>query len=175
MAIDSSKTYLLMANHVSIFDVPLLKAYIPHYCIGVEAHHQFKWPVYGWLISRLGTIPIERTSIYSSMRSMEKAKVLLQAHTSIAILPEGGRTLNGSIQPFKKMPFHLAKQAEVGIIPIGLSGLYKLKPKGKWHITPTTITIYFGDPITSETVNKLSIEELKDHVRDQIIDLIIEP
>ena len=75
--IDRSKTYLLMSNHVSLFDVPLLKAYIPIYFKGVEAHHQFKWPFYGWLITRLEAIPIERDNIYSSMRSIKKVNKLL--------------------------------------------------------------------------------------------------
>jgi len=172
--IDSSKTYLLMSNHVSLFDVPLLKAYIPIYFKGVEAHHQFKWPFYGWLITRLEAIPIERNNIYASMRSIKKANKLLDKGTSIAILPEGTRTLTGEMQPFKKMPFTLAKKAGVDIIPIGLSGLYKLKPKGSWHITPSTITINFGDPITSEEVNDLSVEELRDKIYDSIKSLVTE-
>jgi 1-acyl-sn-glycerol-3-phosphate acyltransferase len=107
---DRSKTYLFMANHVSLFDVPLLKAYIPIYFKGVEAHHQFKWPFYGWLITRLEAIPIERNNIYASMRSIKKANKLLDKGTSIAILPEGTRTLNGNMQPFKRCLSHLQKK-----------------------------------------------------------------
>ena len=173
--LNNSKTYLLMSNHVSLFDVPLLKAYIPIYFKGVEAHHQFKWPFYGWLITRMEAIPIERDNIYSSMRSIKKVNKLLDKGTSIAILPEGTRTLTGEMQSFKKMPFMLAKKAGVDIIPIGLSGLYKLKPKGSWHITPSTITIKFGDPITSEVVNALSLEELRDLVYENIKSLVTEP
>ncbi|MBT3756064.1 MAG: hypothetical protein HOK80_08865 [Candidatus Cloacimonetes bacterium] len=173
--LDKSKTYLLMSNHVSLFDVPLLKAYIPIYFKGVEAHHQFKWPFYGWLVTRLGTIPIERDNIYASMRSIRKANKILNKGTSIAILPEGTRTITGEMQPLKKMPFMLAKKAGVDIIPIGLSGLFKLKPKGSWHITPSTITINFGDAIKSEAVNELSIEELRDEVELSIKDLVTEP
>lgn len=173
--IDRSKTYLLMSNHVSLFDVPLLKAYIPIYFKGVEAHHQFKWPFYGWLITRLEAIPIERDNIYSSMRSIKKANKILDKGTSIAILPEGTRTLTGKMQPFKKMPFMLAKKAGVDIIPIGLSGLFKLKPKGSWHITPSTITINFGEAIMSEVVSDLSVEELRDKVYESIESLVTEP
>ena len=173
--IDKSKTYLFMSNHVSLFDVPLLKAYIPIYFKGVEAHHQFKWPFYGWLITRLEAIPIERDNIYASMRSIRKVNKLLDNGTSIAILPEGTRTLTGEMQPFKKMPFMLAKKAGVDIIPIGLSGLFKLKRKGSWHITPSTITITFGDPIKSKIVNDLSLEELRDKVYESIESLVTEP
>ena len=170
--IDRSKTYLLMSNHVSLFDVPLLKAYIPIYFKGVEAHHQFKWPFYGWLVTRMETIPIERDNIYASMRSIKKANKQLEQGTSIAILPEGTRTLTGKMQSFKKMPFMLAKKAGVDIIPIGLSGLFKLKPKGSWHITPSTIIIKFGDPIKSDVVNDLNIEELRDKVYKSIESLV---
>ena len=173
--IDRSKTYLLMSNHASMFDVPLLKAHIPIYFIGVEAHHQFKWPFYGWLVTRMNAIPIVRDNIYASMRSIKKAKKQLDQGTSIAILPEGTRTLTGEMQPFKKMPFMLAKKAGVDIIPIGLSGLFKLKPKGSWHITPSTITIKFGDAIKSEVVNDLSVEELRDKVYESIESLVTEP
>ena len=173
--IDKSKTYLLMSNHVSLFDVPLLKANIPIYFKGVEAHHQFKWPFYGWLVTRMDTIPIVRDNIYASMRSIKKANKQLDQGTSITILPEGTRTLTGKMQPFKKMPFMLAKKAGVDIIPIGLSGLFKLKPKGSWHITPSTITINFGDPINSEVVNDLSVEELRDKVYESIESLVTKP
>ena len=173
--IDSSKTYLLMSNHASLFDVPLLKAYIPIYFKGVEAHHQFKWPFYGWLITRLEAIPIKRDNIYASMRSIKKVNKLLDKGTSIAILPEGTRTLTGEMQPFKKMPFMLAKKAGKSIIPIGLSGLYKLKPKGSWHITPSTITINFGDEITAKEINDLTLEELRDKVYESIKSLVTEP
>jgi len=173
--LDKSKTYILMANHVSLFDVPLLKAYIPIYFKGVEAHHQFKWPFYGWLVTRLGTIPINRDNAYASMKSIKKANTILSHGTSIAILPEGGRTLTGEMRPFKKMPFMLAKKAGVDIIPIGLSGLFKLKPKGSWHITPTNITINFGKPITTEEIENLTTDELKELVRDKIQALVKEP
>lgn len=170
--LDKNKTYLLMANHESMFDVPLLKAYIPVYCKGVEAHHQFNWPVYGTFIKRLGTIPIERENVYASIRSIKKAQKVLENGTSIAIMPEGHRTLNGELQPFKKLPFHLAKKVKVDISPIGLSGLYKLKKKGSWLITPTNITINFGEAITADAIKTLSIEDLRSKLFVSIKELI---
>ncbi len=172
--LNESKTYLLMSNHVSLFDVPLLKAYIPVYFKGVEAHHQFKWPFYGWLIKRLGTIPIRRDSFFASMKSLEKASTELENGISIAILPEGSRTISGKLRPFKKMPFKLAKKANLDIVPIGLSGLFKLKPKISWHITPSKITINFGDPITAVEIQDLTLEELRQKVREKIVSLVNE-
>ena len=167
-----NQTYLFMSNHVSLFDIPLLAAYIPIFVRAVEALRQFKWPVYGWAIRRLGNIPIDRKNIHASIRSIKRTEQVLKNGTSIAILPEGHRTLDGKIRPFKKLPFHLAKQAKVPLIPIGLSGLFQLKNKGSWVIRPRPITIRFGRPISPETIEKLSKEELNSLIRDQISALI---
>jgi 1-acyl-sn-glycerol-3-phosphate acyltransferase len=167
-----NRTYLFMANHSSLFDLPVLAAYIPTSFRGVEASRQFKWPVYGWVIKRLGNIPIDRKNIYASIRSIKKTEETLKNGTSIVILPEGHRTPDGRLRPFKKLPFHLAKQAKVPVIPIGLSGLFQLKNKGSWLIRPGTVTVRFGQPVSPEEIEKLSKEELNVHIYNQISALI---
>jgi len=169
-----NQTCLFMSNHVSLFDIPLLAAYIPIFVRAVEALRQFKWPVYGWAIRRLGNIPIDRKNIHASIRSIKRTEQVLKNGTSIVILPEGHRTLDGKLRPFKKLPFHLAKQAKVPIIPIGLSGLFQLKNKGSWVIQPRPITIRFGRPVSSEAIEKLSKEDLNSFIYDQI-SILIDP
>ena len=173
--IDTRTTHLFMANHVSLFDVPLLGATIPQVVQGVEAKEQFSWPIYGWTIRRLGNIPIDRKNIHSSIRSLRKVEKLLQKGRSIIIMPEGHRTLDGKLRPFKKLPFHLAKQADVAIAPIGLSGLYSLKPKGSWMVRPTRLKVKFGNIISLDTVRSLSVQELMDRTRKAIQALVERP
>ncbi len=168
----SNQTCLFMSNHVSLFDIPLLEAYIPTFVRALEALRQFKWPVYVWAIRRLGNIPIDRKNIHASIRSIKKTERVLKKGKSIVILPEGHRTLDGRLGPFKKLPFHLAKQAKVPIIPLGLSGLFQLKSKDSWVIRPRPITIRFGKPVSSEAIEKLSKEDLNSFIHDQISALI---
>ena len=170
--VEKNKTYLFMSNHESLFDIPLLEAYIPTFVRGVEALRQFKWPVYGWAIRLGGNIPIDRKNIHASIKSMKVTKKALKKGKSIIILPEGHRTLDGNLGPFKKLPFHLAKQAGVPVIPIGLSGLFELKNKGSWLIRPRPVKIAFGQPIPPEKIQTLSTEELRDYVREKIQKLI---
>jgi 1-acyl-sn-glycerol-3-phosphate acyltransferase len=150
--VEPQKTYLFMCNHSSLFDIPLLEAYIPTFVRGVEALRQFKWPVYGWVIKRLGNIPIDRKNIHASIRSMKTTEQSLKGGMSIVILPEGHRTLDGNLGAFKRLPFHLAKQAGVPIFPIGISGLFQLKQKGSWLIRPRPVSIKFGEPMDVETI-----------------------
>ncbi len=171
-SVERDKTYLLMSNHESLFDIPLLEAYVPTFVRGVEALRQFKWPVYGWAVRRVGNIPIDRNNIHASIRSMKLTEKILKKGKSIIILPEGHRTRDGNLGPFKKLPFHLAKKAGVPIIPIGLSGLFELKHKGSWLIRPRPIDIKFGQPISPDKILTLSTEELRDFVREKILTLI---
>lgn len=168
-------TYLFMANHVSLFDPPLLGGFIPGTVRGLEAHLHFSWPLYGLVMKRLGNIPVDRENIHKSAISFRKVLILLESGRSMIILPEGHRTLDGKIKPFKKLPFAMAKQTNIGIIPIGLSGLYHLNRKGSWIIKPSKIKISFGPEITRDKIASLSIIELRDHVQNEIARLIERP
>jgi len=167
-----NKTYLYMANHVSLFDIPLLGGYIPGYARGVEADRQHAWPLYGRAMSRLGNIPINRKNIFSSLNSIDKTASIITEGKSMIILPEGHRTMDGELREFKSFPFLLAKKVEVEIIPIGLSGLFTLKNKNSWIINPNKLKIRFGKPIRVETIKEFTTKELRDKVRDEIKSLI---
>lgn len=170
--IQPNRNYLFMANHVNIFDIPLLEGFTPTYVRAIEALRQFKWPVYGWVIRRLGNIPIDRKNIHSSIRSMKRAEEFVHTGKSLFVLPEGHRTPDGKLQPFKRLPFYLAKQAGIPIIPVGLSGLCRIKQVGSYMIRPAPITIRFGEPLDTQTVESTSADELSDLVRERIQDLI---
>ncbi|MBN2103254.1 1-acyl-sn-glycerol-3-phosphate acyltransferase [bacterium] len=173
--VDKQKTLLFMANHVSLFDVPVLEGTIPVFVRAVEADRQFKWPVYGWAVRRFGNIPISRESVHASIRSLNLLKERLKSGMSMVILPEGHRTLDGKMRPFKKLPFHIAKDADVEILPVGLSGLFYLKAKKSWVIRPTRIKVRFGKSIPRSIMQRLSALELRDHVKAKIAELIERP
>jgi len=114
--IDPQKSYLFMSNHVSLFDIPLLGGFVPGLVRGLEAQRQHRWPLYGQVMGRLGSIPIERENIHGSINSMRKTEMAINEGVSIIILPEGHRTLDGNLKPFKKLPFYLAKKVYKEIV-----------------------------------------------------------
>ncbi len=172
---DHGKSYIFMPNHVSFFDIPLLGGYIPNFTRGLQAAEQFRWPVFGWFISRIGNIPIERKNARASLASLKKAAQRLHSGTSIIIMPEGTRTRTGELQRFKKMPFQLVKLAEADIVPIGLSGLHRFKARNSWVVRPGEIKVKFGAPILFRDAKELSLEALRDLVRDRISGMIERP
>jgi 1-acyl-sn-glycerol-3-phosphate acyltransferase len=170
--LDPARPYLYMCNHVSLFDMPLLGGWVPGILRSVEAERQFHWPLYGLAVRRVGNIPIRREEVFSSVASLRKALRLLGRRRSLVIMPEGGRTMDGKLRPFKRLPFLLAKQAGVDLVPVGMSGLFSLKSKRSWHIRPGPLKLAFGRVIPAATVARLSIDELRDLTRDRILGLI---
>jgi 1-acyl-sn-glycerol-3-phosphate acyltransferase len=173
--VEPGKTYLYMANHVSLFDIPLLGGFVPGFVRGVEARRQHQWLFYGWVMGRLGNIPIDRENIHQSIKTIRQTISIIKDGMSVIILPEGHRTLDGKLRQFKKLPFYLAKEVDCDIVPIGLSGLYSLKRKGSWIIHPNTIKIKFGDPIPIGEIQSLPVIDLRDKVKSKIQDLIERP
>ena len=163
--------YLYMFNHVSMFDQFMIGAYIPHYVTAVAAVEVFKYPIWGYIIKKYGVIPIIRQKIRKAIGSLNLAEKAIKDGTSFLISPEGTRTTTGEIGPFKKGPFHLAKNTKVTIVPIGLIGGFKAKKKNDWRINPGVLTIVFGKPIHSNEYQELNIEELRNLVLKRIIGL----
>ena len=163
--------YLYMFNHVSMFDQFMIGAYIGHYITAVAAIETFRYPIFGLILKKYGIIPIVRQKIRKAIASLKDAEEAIKQGTSFLISPEGTRTLNGKIGPFKKGPFHLAKNTNATIVPIALKGGFRAKRKNDWRLHPGVLTVVFGDPITSINYKKLDIKELRDLVLKKIIEL----
>jgi 1-acyl-sn-glycerol-3-phosphate acyltransferase len=159
--LDPDRTYLLMGNHQSLFDLFVIPAAIPLIFTGVEAARHFKIPVWGYLIRKWGCIPIERKNLEQAQKSLALAKQTLDRGLSIAILPEGHRTRTGKMGPFKKGPFHLAKATCAPLVPFGISGLYQFQHKGGLVITPGEVRVRIGRPVLSKAYAHLSVDELR--------------
>ncbi len=162
--IDPDNTYLIMGNHQSLFDLFVIPAAIPLCFVGVEAAYHFKIPVWGYLIRKWGCIPIDRENIKKTFKSLEKARQTLLSGMSIAILPEGHRTLTGEMAFFKKGPFYLARKAESDILPFAVTGLFEFQQKGRLLLKPGKVTFNIGRPVKYDEFKNLSIEALRQRI-----------
>jgi 1-acyl-sn-glycerol-3-phosphate acyltransferase len=166
--IKMGEPYLIMGNHQSLFDVFVVPSAIPICFVGVEAAYHFYLPVWGYLVRKWGCIPIERKNLEKAILSLDLARETLASGMSIGVLPEGHRTRTGEMGPFKKGPFHLAKEAKATILPFGTLGLFEYNPKGSFILNPGNVTVNIGRPIPYEVFRDLSVEELKQYLFDII-------
>jgi 1-acyl-sn-glycerol-3-phosphate acyltransferase len=168
---DKNKSYIFMANHTSLVDVPLMGAYLPVFANALEAHSHFKWPLYRHLIKAYGQIPINRSSVQKSVRSFELASQKVNQGTSIIVFPEGHRTRDGKLRSFKKLPFTMAKQTHADIIPIGIKGMWEVCGGESFFLYPGKLHMNFGEAISHQQIQEMTEKEISDLVRKRIIQL----
>ena len=161
-------TYIIMMNHSSFLDVFIFPLIPRGHYTGVSATKNFKIPVFSTLIRRIQAIPIERKNLKAAIESIKKAEKVLKQNIHIGILPEGTRTLNGSLGPLKKGGFHMAINTGTSIIPVGVSGAFDFKPKNRWWFRPGPITINIGDAINPNIYGELGIDGLKNKVAEAL-------
>jgi 1-acyl-sn-glycerol-3-phosphate acyltransferase len=139
---------ILVANHESWFDVLVLAAHLPvSYCF-VGKKELVSIPVFGPAWRACGNIPIDRHDRDAAIEALDRAGARLRQDGGVVILfPEGTRSPDGDLLPFKKGPFMLALKLGVPVIPVGLSGSRRVMPKGSWRIRPGPVQVRIGRPI----------------------------
>jgi len=149
-------TVLFLANHTSFIDpVPIVEA-LPRRVAILAKESLFKIPVVGWAFWLAGFVPVNRSSRESAIESVEKAAQRLKAGTSFLAYPEGTRSYDGRLLPFKRGVFVMAIRAGVPIVPMVAIGVHRLMPKGTWKIRPGRVWVRFGEPIETSSY---SLEE----------------
>lgn len=168
---DFKQSYILMPNHVTFWDIPVICSTLPNYTFGIEAESHFSWPIYGFFIKKYGTLPINRKNMKASLRTFEQAAENMKAkNASLLVFPEGHRSDTGKIQEFKKIPFWMAQTVKVPILPCGTTGLLELAPKG-FFIHPCKVLVRYGQPVPVEDYINLKPEEAAAKVRQIVISL----
>lgn len=154
-----SKPTIVIANHQSFLDLPLLYL-LPWTMKWVAKKSMFRIPIFGWVIYMTGQLGIDRRS----MKSAKKLDALVEpvkAGIPAMIFPEGTRSRTGEVQDFKNGAFKLAQEYNFNILPVVLKGGQEAMPRGSWRVEPQQeFVISVLDPL--EVGEFKSITELKD-------------
>ena len=168
-----SGPYLYLMNHESLFDHFAIGRHIKHYVTAIAKFEQFKYPLWGHVAKYYGVEPIDRSNTKKAIKSLKNVeKEIIDNKTSFLIAPEGTRSKDGSLGEFKKGAFHLAKNTGASIIPIIINGAYEAKNIDDWRLRPGTIKVYFSDSVSEDIYKNMSIEELRDYVREIIKEFV---
>jgi 1-acyl-sn-glycerol-3-phosphate acyltransferase len=164
------KTYLVMSNHQSHYDVPVLFHVIGKKIRMITKKELFKVPIFGKAMLEAGFISIDRQNRQSAMKSLAEAKAKMEAGTHVWIAPEGTRSVSGALGPFKKGGFALAMDAGLTILPVTITGTRDiLIAKGIRSRAGAHVTITFHPPIDATKFNgKSGREQLMSDVRAAI-------
>jgi 1-acyl-sn-glycerol-3-phosphate acyltransferase len=121
-------------------------------------------------MKRAGYISIDRSDKESAIQSLQRAAKIIQSGVSVIIFPEGTRSRNQNVQPFKKGGFVLAVDSGVPIVPVILHGTWKIMPKNQFFIEPGHVVVEIKKPIESSDYTR----EIKDLLMGKIRTVIME-
>lgn len=165
--IDRAKPCVVVANHTSMIDIAVVYAAIPVNLRFVLKRELAKVPFIGWYAWGMGMIFVDRGNTERAVASLKRAAGRLAAGANVVAFPEGTRSQDGRIKPFKKGVFVLAQEAGVDIIPVAIAGAERVLPRDGFRVRPGVIRVAIGPPIPARG-DKL---ELIRAVRDRVIDL----
>lgn len=133
--------FILMSNHQSGFDILSLMAAIPRRIYWIAKKELFDIPIFGPSMRRGGYIPLDRSDGRKALKSMENAAAMIRQGSSVVMFPEGTRTRDGHLLPFKRGGFMLAVRAGVPVIPATINGSGRVNPGGLIRLYPGKITL----------------------------------
>ena len=167
--LDPNQPYIFTPNHQSMIEVPLFVTYLGRNPAYLAKKEVFKYPIFGYGISLMGVVPIDRSNSPSAVESAKRATELLRRGKSYVVYPEGTRSPDGRLLPFKKGAFMMAIEAGVPIVPVTISGGTRIMPKAQVKVYPSTVRITIHDPISTSGYTKQNVSELVERARAKIL------
>jgi 1-acyl-sn-glycerol-3-phosphate acyltransferase len=169
--IDPSKSYVYMSNHRSNFDIPVLLGCLPIQFRWLAKAELFKIPIFGRAMSGAGYVKIDRSNRVSAFKSINQVAAKMKNGVSVMIFPEGTRSEDGDVKPFKKGGFVMAVDTGAPIVPVILRGTRSIMAKGSWRINPGDVTLSIEKPIDTTGYTRDTKEDLIKIVRSVICEV----
>jgi len=166
--LDPQRNYVLVSNHASYMDTPVLMSALPMQFRFLAKSELFRIPFIGTHLGRAGHFPVERDNVRASLRSMsEAAKAVEERHVSVLVFPEGGRSPM-HLRPFKEGAAYIAIKAGVPVVPVALVGTREVLPMHSTQVRPGPVSVRIGVPIDTAGLKLADRNELNDTLRNEI-------
>lgn len=162
---------VIFCNHQSYFDVFCLLAHVPIQYRWLAKQELFRIPVFGWAMRRAGYLSVDRSNPRSALKSLKEAAERIRHGASIVIFPEGTRSADGTLQPFKAGGADLAIRSGVPAVPMVILGTHKVLPKGGLLLRRGPVEIRIGKPINTLGLQLKDKRRLLEMIRHRMLQL----
>jgi 1-acyl-sn-glycerol-3-phosphate acyltransferase len=166
--LDPAKTYLFTPNHQSLIDVAIFWICLGRNVAYLAKKELLRNPVLRYGFPVIGVVTVDRRNRTAAVNSARMATENLRSGKSYVVYPEGTRSPDGRLLPFKKGAFIMAMDAGVPVVPVTISGGTAVMPKGKMSVLPATIRITIHEPIPVEGYSRENLAELIELTRARI-------
>lgn len=166
--VDKNQSYVVVSNHQSQFDILALYGWL-----GVD----FKWvmkmelrrvPVLGIACEKLGHIYIDRSNTQAALNSINEAQKKITGGTSVLFFPEGSRSRDGKLKPFKKGAFRMALDLDVPVLPVTINHTRNILPSDTADLFPGKASMIIHEPVSIKGYTDETLPELMEKVRSVI-------
>jgi len=166
--LDPRASYVFVANHGSLMDIPALLATLPQQFRFFAKKGLYRIPFLGMHLKRAGHLPVDRGNARASLKTMsDGARMIAEKHVSMLLFPEGGRSAEG-LREFKEGAAYIAIKAGVPVVPVGIEGMRALLPMGCIHLRSGRVTVRIGDPIPTAGMKRAAREALNQRVYEEV-------
>jgi 1-acyl-sn-glycerol-3-phosphate acyltransferase len=159
---------IFAANHTSSADAPAVVHAIPRRIAILLKRSLFGWPIVGQAFTQAHFIPVDRSNRDSAIDSVEKATDAIRNGQSFLVYPEGTRSPDGRLQPFKKGTAVMAIKSGAPVVPVACSNAHRIMEKRKLTIRPGRILVEFLDPVDPSKYSLDNRESLINEIHDRI-------
>ncbi|HWQ53642.1 MAG TPA: lysophospholipid acyltransferase family protein [Bryobacteraceae bacterium] len=167
--LDPNGSYVLVSNHLSLMDTPVVIAHIPLQFRFFAKEGLFRIPLLGGHLRRAGHFSVLRDNPRAGLRTMgEGARMLRQHGTSVLVFPEGGRSDDGDLHEFRPGAAYIAIKGGVPAVPIGITGTREILPMGSIQVLPGHARLLVGDPIPTTGLKPQDHARLTEELRRRI-------
>jgi 1-acyl-sn-glycerol-3-phosphate acyltransferase len=170
--LDPKQSYVVMPNHLSTVDIWAVFVAVPVPLRFIAKKQLGRIPIFGWAMRAGRFIFIDRTNASSARRSIEEAAVRVRNGVSVVIFPEGTRSRDGRLAPFKKGAFHLAINAGAQVVPVAIRGSREIMKSGSALIHPGVVDIEIGAPIPTTGMGPDDRDALLAEVRARVAEML---
>ena len=169
--LDPEASYVVVANHASYMDIPVIYTAVPLQIRFFAKKGLFLIPLMGWHLARAGHLPVVRGDARASLKSMsDGAKWIRERNISVLLFPEGGRSEEG-IRPFKEGAAYIAIKAGVPVVPVGLVNMRGVLPMHSLLLRPAHVKVVIGDPIETLHMTPRDRAQLNETLHDRVVEL----
>ncbi|HEX8853848.1 MAG TPA: lysophospholipid acyltransferase family protein [Pyrinomonadaceae bacterium] len=159
-------SYVFLSTHQSYMDIPVMLGYLPAQLRIAAKREVFQIPFLGWHLRRAGHIPINRSSTAEAVSTLQRATADIRDGVCAFLFPEGTRSRDGALQPFKKGGFKLAMQTRLPIVPVTIIGTRRLLPRDSIIFRPGRVLMYVDAPIPTDALADEDLPALMQQVHD---------
>ena len=169
------RNYIFAANHASLIDIPLLLIAVNRYTVFIAKSELSKIPIFKSILDMAGFIFVDRKNNDNAVKSMNNLMDdIKKIPRSVAIFPEGTRTRDGELLPFKKGAAIFAINTDIPVIPVAISGTFSWSKKKLFDMSQSVISFEFGEPIATENYSfddrDYLTEKIKTNIKNMKID-----